>query len=197
MTPHVNFREFLDDLNALNSTEAWCGAANVWTNAKNIRQHREPCLEGINSGLHSGGTHALEVARQTAHIFDDNTDVIFVSVELISCCFSVFENYGSWGDEKHHLYGFHQWLNAMSQQDPEQALTAAEIYLACFSHGKSYIHNNGNSLTQLMTRLFAEAEEREESDEGVMLQRVVGVQDRLLSLNVDAVEEWLKAAERP
>lgn len=197
VTPHVNFGEFSDDLNALNSTEAWCGAANVWTNAENIRQHREQCLEGINSGLHSGGPHALEVARQTAHIFDGNTDVIFVPTELISRCFSVFESYSRWGDEQHHLYGFHQWLNAMAQQDPDQALTAAEIYLACFSDGTSYLHNDDDSLTQLITRLFAEAEEREESDEGVMLQRVVGVQDRLLSLGVNGVEEWLKAAERP
>ncbi|CCG87548.1 AAA family ATPase [Erwinia piriflorinigrans] len=197
MTPHLKFTELLDHLHTLDNAEAWCGAANVWTNAKNIRQHQEQCLAGINSGLRSGGTHALEVARQTALIFDDNTDVIFVPVELISRCFSVFESHSSFGSEQHHLYGFHQWLNAMSQQDPEQALAAAEIYLACVSHGKSYIHNDDNSLTQLMTRLFAQADEREESDEGVMLQRVVGVQDGLLSLGVDGVEEWLKAAERP
>jgi len=48
-----------------------------------------------------------------------------------------------------------------------------------------------------MTRLFAEAEEREESDGGSMLQRVVAVQDTLLSLGVNGVVDWLKAAERP
>ena len=47
-----------------------------------------------------------------------------------------------------------------------------------------------------MTRLFAEAEEREESDNGAMLQRVVAVQDTLLSLGVSAINDWLKAAER-
>ena len=48
-----------------------------------------------------------------------------------------------------------------------------------------------------MTRLFAEAEEREESDHGAMLQRVVSLQDMLLSLGVDGFNDWLKAAERP
>lgn len=47
-----------------------------------------------------------------------------------------------------------------------------------------------------MTRLFAEAEEREESDHGAMLQRVVSVQDLLLSLGVNSISDWLKAAER-
>ena len=47
-----------------------------------------------------------------------------------------------------------------------------------------------------MTRLFAEAEEREESDHGTMLKRVVAVQDLLLSLGVNSINDWLKAAER-
>ena len=48
-----------------------------------------------------------------------------------------------------------------------------------------------------MTRLFGEAEEREESDGGAMLRSVVEVQDTLLSLGVNGVTDWLKAAERP
>ena len=47
-----------------------------------------------------------------------------------------------------------------------------------------------------MTRLFAEAEEREESDHGAMLKRVVAVQDLLLSLGVNSLNDWLEAAER-
>lgn len=48
-----------------------------------------------------------------------------------------------------------------------------------------------------MTCLFREAEEREESDSGSMLQRVVSLQDMLLLLAVDGANSWLKAAERP
>lgn len=48
-----------------------------------------------------------------------------------------------------------------------------------------------------MTRLFAEAEEREESDGGMMLRSVVDIQDTLLSLGVNGVIDWLKSAERP
>ena len=48
-----------------------------------------------------------------------------------------------------------------------------------------------------MTHLFAEAEEHEESDCGAMLQRVVSLQDSLLSMGIKGIADWLRAAERP
>jgi len=195
MTQHIDFAKFLGDLKSLDNTEAWLGAATVWTNSENLRLHREQCLTGMDSGLNAGGPHALAVAGQMDHIFGDKTAAISVPTELIRRFFSVFENNS---ENKHHrLFGLHEWLNATSQHDPEQALATTEIYLAYVSHSKPYLYDHENSLTQLMTRLFAEAEEREESDSGSMLQRVVVVQDTLLSLGVNGVVDWLKAAERP
>lgn len=195
MSCHIDFAEFLEDLKALDKTEVWQGAATVWTNAENIRQHRLQCFAGIDLGLNAGATNSLAVAGQMDHIFSDKTAVIPVPIDLINRCFSVFENDT---ENKHHrLFGFHEWLNATSQHDPEQALAATEIYLAYVIHSKPHLYDLENNLTQLMTRLFAEAEEREESDHGAMLQRVVVVQDTLLSLGVNGVIDWLKAAERP
>ena len=197
MTQHIDFAEFLRDLKALDNTEAWQGAATVWTNSGNIQQHREQCLAGMDSGLNAGGAHALAVAGQMDHLFGDKTAAISIPIELIRRCFSVFGNESESENKHHRLFGFHEWLNATSQHDPEQTLAATEIYLAYVSHSKPYLYDHHNSLTQLMTRLFAEAEEREESDYGAMLQRVVVVQDTLLSLGVNGVDDWLKAAERP
>ena len=112
-----------------------------------------------------------------------------------SLLFSVFENDNE--NEHNRLYGFDEWLNAISHRDPEQAIAVTEIYLAYVKVAKPYLYDHENNLTQLMTRLFAEAEEREESDNGTMLQRVVSIQDMLLSLGVDSINTWLKAAERP
>lgn len=195
MTQRIDFAEFLVELEMLDSTEAWLGAVAVWTNSENMRKHPEQCFAGMGAGLDASRSHAKAVAGQMDHIFREKTDAISVPIELIRRCFSVFE---SDGENKHHrLFGFHEWLNAMSQHDPEQALAATEIYLAYLSHSKPYLYDNKNSLTQLMTCLFGEAEEREESDRGAMLQRVVVVQDTLLSLGVNGVVDWLKAAERP
>lgn len=197
MTRLIDFAELLCDLNALDDTKAWLGATTVWTNAENLQQHREQCLAGMDAGLNSGGTHALAVARQIDNIFRDETATISVPMELIRSCFSVFENDSESENKHHRLFGFHEWLNAIAQNNPEQALAVVKIYLAYVSHCKPYLYDHKDSLTQLMTRLFAEAEEREESDGGTMLKSVVEIQDKLLSLGVNGVTDWLKAAERP
>lgn len=197
MTRQIDFAELLADLKALDKTEAWQGAATVWTNFENIQQHREQCLSGLDAGLNAGATHAEAVAEQLGHLFHDKSAVISVPIELIRRCFDVFKNDSDKEKKHHRLFGFHEWLNATSQHDPELALAATEIYLAYVSHCKPYLYDHEDSLTQLMTCLFAEAEEREESDYGAMLRRVVVAQDTLLSLGVNGVADWLRAAERP
>lgn len=197
MARQTDLAQLLEDLKALDKTEAWQGAATVWTNIENIQQHREQCLSGLDAGLNAGATHAETVAEQFGNLFHDKSAVISVPVKLIRRCFDVFKNHSDKEKKHHRLFGFHEWLNVTSQHDPEQALAATEIYLAYVSYCKPYLYDHNDSLTQLMTRLFAEAEEREESDYGAMLQRVVVAQDTLLSLGVNGVADWLKAAERP
>lgn len=197
LTRHIDLAEFIEDLNALDDTEAWLGAATVWTHTGNIRQHREKCFAGLDAGLNAGGTHALAIAREIERIFGDQMPPIYVPIELIRSCFYIFENDGDSESKHHRLFGFYEWLNAIAQSDPEQALAAVKIYLAYVNSCKPYLYDHKDSLTQLMTRLFAEAEEREESDGGVMLRSVVEIQDTLLSLGVNGVTDWLKAAERP
>lgn len=192
MAQHIDFASFLESLNTLDCTEAWLGASAAWTHTGNIQQHRDQCLAGLSSGLNAGGSHAIAVARSMEHIFDAN--MMFVPTELLRRWFSTLEDHA---ENKHHrLYGLHEWLNETSQYDPDQALAATEIYLGYVRHTNTYLYDFENRLTQLLTHLFAEAEEREEFDHGTMLQRVVAVQDTLLSLRVSGVVDWLKAAER-
>lgn len=197
MTRQIDFSELLEDLKVLGKTEAWSGAATVWTNLENIQQHREQCLSGLEAGLNAGATHAEVVAEQMGRLFDGKSAVISIPIGLIECFFDVLKDNSNTEEMHHRLFGFHEWLNATSQHDPVIALAATEIYLGYVTHCKPYLYDHENSLTQLMTRLFAEAEELEESDHGAMLQRVVVAQDTLLSLGVNGVADWLKAAERP
>jgi hypothetical protein len=197
MTRHIDFAVLLEELKALDKPEAWQGASTVWTNLENIQLHREQCLSGLGAGLNAGSTHAETVAEQMGHLFDGKSAVISVPMELIRRYFEVLKNDSDKEKRHHRLFGFHEWLNSTSQHDPEQALAATEIYLEYVSHCKQHLYDHEDNLTQLMTRLFAEAEEREESDKGSMLRRVVVAQDALLSLGVNGVAEWLKSAERP
>jgi len=180
LTGHVDFAVFLEDLKALNAAEAWSGAASVWTHTENIKQHREQCLVGIEAGLSAASPHALAVAQRVENIFQSDKSPIAIPIKLLRLCFTVFE--GDSENKHHRLFSFNEWLNAIAQRDPEKALAASEIYLDYVRTSRPYFHDHNNNLTQMMTRLFGEAEEREESDQGAMLKRVVSIQDTLLSL---------------
>lgn len=193
LTGHIELPTLLTDLNTLNVSDAWEGAASVWSHSGNFKQHREQCITGIEAGFDADPINALAIANQFEHIFNDH-QLIEIPVKLIQRCFNIFES-----DEKnkrHRLYRFSEWLNAISQYDIDTALTLAEIYLAYIKKTNHYFYDHDNRLMQFMTRLFGEAEEREESDQGTMLNRVVMLQDALLAIGVNSVNDWLQSAER-
>ncbi len=194
LSNQVGFSAFLAELQTKNAAEAWCGAASVWTHADNMQQHREQCFAGLAAGLNAEN-HAVAVAREFRNIFRGTTPLIAVPVELIRRCVCLLETdtEPSRGD----IFGFDAWLNAASLRDPIYALEATEIYLDFVRRTKPFVYDHENNLTQLLTRLFTQAEEQEESDSGVMLRRVVATQDALLALGVNGVDDWLNAAERP
>lgn len=191
----VNFSTFLEELKVLDETEAWQGAASVWTHPENIRKHNDQCITGIEAGLNARNAHAFAVAKQVDRIFRDKAHVISVPSSLAQRYFDVLERDT---DNKHHrLFGLDAWLNTAAQHDAKQALVVTEIYLEYAKRTRPYLHDYENNLTQLLTRLFANAEESEEHDHGEMVRRVAALQDKLLELGVNGVEKWLKAAERP
>ena len=195
LTGHINYTTLVGELDKLNTTEAWQGASDIWTHPRNIDEHREQCLAGIEKGLNAQKNHAVAVARKMNRIYQDDTPFVSIPIELIGLCFAVLQT----DSENRHrdVFGFTKWLNLVFRRDPEHALAATEIYITYLSNTVNYLYDHENLLGQLMTSLFAESEEREESDQGSMLTRVVKVQDLLLSLGGGSINDWLNAAERP
>lgn len=192
---HIDFSTFIEEIDAVETADAWRGAASVWTHHSNIQRHKEQCFVGLEAGLSAGNPHAIIIAHEFTNLFQESAPLFTVPIELIQRCFNLFES--EIDSKRNDIFGFDTWLNAISVHEPMYALEAVEIYLDFIRRTKVYIHDYKNSLTQLLTRLFAQAEELEESDSGAMLQRVVILQDTLLSLGVRGVNDWLKAAERP
>ena len=91
---------------------------------------------------------------------------------------------------------FGDWLNQKSILDPQYTLVIFETYIDYVEKRKITIYDHKDNFMQLMTQLFAEAEEQEELDGGNMLHRVIVIQDKLLSLGMTNVDKWLDAAER-
>ena len=195
LSGHIALPVLIEKLNTLYSPQAWQGAMSVWTNIGNIRQHEKLCFTGIEAGLNADKSHAKVSVRHVENIFHEIAPPVFVPPDLVQLCFNVLEN-DSEGN-KHRVFGFDKWLNAISERDPVMALAITEMYLDYVRRAKPYFSDYENQLVQLVTRLFVEAEEREESDSGEMLKRVVAVQDMLLSLGLDSIDAWLKSAERP
>ena len=185
----------LAELKTVDSEEAWRGAASVWTNPGNARQHREQCFAGLGVGLNAENQYAAAVARKFRNLFRETSHLVSIPIELLQRCFALLETETE--SARRDVFGFDAWLNATSIRDPMFALDATECYLEFVRRTKPYMYDHENNLTQLLTRLFAQAEEQEESDGKAMLQRVVAVQDALLALGVNGVNDWLKVAERP
>lgn len=185
----------LANLKTLNSEEAWLGAASVWTHPGNTQQHWDECFVGLETGLSSENQYAAAFARKFRNLFQETFPLVPIPIELIQRFFALLET--EIESARSDIFGFDAWLNATSIRDPILALDATEIYLEFVRRTKPYVYDHENNLTQLLTRLFAQAEEQEESDGKAMLQRVVVVQDTLLALGVNGVNDWLKVAERP
>jgi hypothetical protein len=190
----IDFPTFLSELMSRKDAEAWHGAASVWTHAGNMQQHREQCLTGLRIGLAEENSCAAAVARKFSNLFGDTTRLVSIPTALLQRFFDLLE--AEKDSAKGDVFGFGAWLNASANQDPMSALADSETYLKFVRRTKPYLYDHDNSLTQLLTRLFAQAEEQEELDDGAMLQRVVLVQDALLALGVNGVNDWLKAVER-
>lgn len=195
LTKQLDFSAFLKDLKELDTAEAWLGAVSVWTHPGNLQQHREKCLAGLAAGLSATNQHATAVAHKFGRLFKQITPLSSAPIELLGRYFALIET--DTKSNRRDVYGCDAWLNATSNRDPMYTLEATEIYLAFVRRTKSHVYDHENNLTQLLTRLFGQAEELEESDGGAMLQRVVTLQDALLTLGVNGVNDWLKAVERP
>nr|WP_319472500.1 hypothetical protein [uncultured Sphaerochaeta sp.] len=119
-------------------------------------------------------------------------ELVFTPIELI-------EQYLNIEIDESRMYdhGLEEWLNKMAQIDIDLALEGVEKLITYALSHTIYLSNYDDHLTQLLTKLFGEAEERESIDNGEMLHRVVEIQDKLITLGVSDIYNWLKEAERP
>lgn len=190
----IDLHDFIPQLQALGSVDAWTGAASVWSHKGNLAQHFDQCIFGISAGLQESGDIASSVARKMSSLFGKDLPPTLIPSDIIDKYLSAIEQDQS--NNRFHLHGFDEWLNVMSQCRPDEALASAERF-AVFVRDTKYQLYDLEDISQLMTRLFREAEEREESDNGVMLRQVIALQDAFLAIGVNGLQDWLRDAERP
>ena len=195
LSGHIDIDAFISRLRSLASIDAWKGAATVWACNENAVQHPQQCFSGLCSGLQEAGATAPSVANEMASLFRADEPISVVPSDIVDLYFSAIEQPRN--DGHVYVHGLDAWLNALSQHNPDKALTAAESFAAFVRRKKYPFFDHSGDFSQLLTRLFREAEEREEADEGAMLGRVIALQDKLLAIGVGGIQEWRRAAERP
>lgn len=194
----IELSQLTADLVHLNQPEAWKGATTVWSHPDNLKQYEAFCLAGLYNGLNYQNPHAIIVAKELSKLFrhaSSERACLYIPIDLLQLYFDALKT--SQDLARTDLFGIDQWLNVMAQEEPLYALDACTLYLDFASHAKINLHDYYDRLTQMLTALFRYAEECEESDEGRMLARVIGIQDQLLRLGVNNVNKWLQEAERP
>ncbi|MBS0298950.1 MAG: ATP-binding protein [Proteobacteria bacterium] len=194
LSEHINLHEFVTQLRRLDSIDAWKGAASVWSNNENVTRHPEQCFFGIQASLKEAGNIASTVAGEVSTLFGQHLSPAPIPLDIFDKYLSTIEQDQS--DSHFHFYDIEGWLTATSQLRPDETLDSAEKLAAFIRNTKRPIYSSG-ALSQLLTRLFREAEEREESDAGTMLRRVITLQDKFLAIGINGLQEWLRDAERP
>lgn len=152
------------------------------------------CIDGIKVGLKQDCDIARTVANEITKIFSVDT-LVTLPDEILAQYFQAIASNAENDDRT--SFGIGGWLKRHAERDPQYALTIAEMYSGYEKNRKNDIYDHENNFTQLLALLFKDAEEREQTDNGKMLLRVIELQDFFLSKGVSQMKDWLKDAERP
>jgi len=194
LSNHIEFDVLTQRLANLTDTLAWTGVAQVFGLNLDKPEHFNTCLAGLTWMLSNSPQPTVIASEILSNAFSDKKPPLRFSAEFLQRLFSTRSQGGQ--DQQRSLHSFMEWLEALVQTHVEDALQATEVMLAAGSFGQDLDlwHLTSGSV---LNRLFQEAEDREASDGGNFLRRVIAVQDVLLKSGTYGLDQWLKDAERP
>lgn len=190
---YIAWHDILKRLLELNDPAAWKGVVTVLANNSAAVVHRELCFDGLLAAFEHAPDRAMVIAEMSP-MFRVDVAVIPVREALVRRRFEVAAQ--SQSRTRLHLHDFDTWLAALADSAPDLALEVGKMFTTFIASHTVPIYMR-EPIGQFLTRLFREAEDREEADSGVMLRQVIELQDALLAHGVYGLQEWLRDAERP
>jgi len=192
LSGHIDPDTLLTKLRANVNSDAWRGAASVFAANASKREFFEICIVGLLNALDDGtGIQAATIEMTTLFRADPP---VAIPDSLLRRYFEVLRTTDR--NQGTPVHDFQLWLARRVQSSPDDGLTAVELALQRGPDHALHIWDH-DLYPALLTRLFREAEDREESDEGIFLARVIKVQDSFLKLGTHVIDQWLRDAERP
>jgi hypothetical protein len=194
LSGHIAFETLIRRLADTADNLAWAGVAQVFSSNLDKPEHINACLTGLTGMLINSPQRTVVASEVLSNAFSDAKPSLRLPAEFLQQLFSARSQGGQ--DQRKSLHGFMEWLENLVQTHVEDALQATEIMLASGDFGQDLDlwHLTSGSV---LNRLFQEAEDREASDGGNFLRRVIAVQDVLLKSGTYGLDQWLKDAERP
>lgn len=187
----VSAEQLMNMLLTHNTEDSWTGAIQVWVANLGQAEYADACRAGLEVAV--GQPRAASgIESSVNHIFGSAVASRNLPVTFLKALLTV----KSGSDSKHLPYNVDDWLVANAETRPDDALELAEAIVSEMKSG-AQLHFESDSLGELLTAFFREAEDRELGDAGAMLSRVITLQDSLIELQHTNIESWLRAAERP
>lgn len=190
----IPLQVLLDKLNQRDDGAAWDGAISVWVTNAGTPQFAAECFSGLTAAVGHAAAHRPLLQRMNA-LFQPQTPTPRIPLDLFRAIYAC----GNLDvkDTSTLPARVDEWLSRFAESDPDQALEIAEIIAGICKSKDTMPFYDPKPLGTLLTLLFREGEEREVSDKGEFLRRVVALQDVFLSMPTAILGEWLRAAERP
>lgn len=192
LSGHVAEIELKNQLSRIENEGAWIGAARVFATNAGLSEYRLFCCNMLEWILQNAPSSHGIVQEIDIQLFSSESTIREIPEALLRSMF----NFLSRADPSVSitLTSFLSWLARNAVEAPDATLIAIESMLELTTWSEEGILFFEPST---LGALFAEAEEREESDHGNFLQRVVSVQDAMLRRGGNSLYGWLKDAERP
>jgi len=185
---YVN-QEVLFDILMSANVSAWKGAAQVFTANLSRREHTAVCHSGLITIL---GYENLsgEVVRAIENCFEEEANRGLIQHELALA----FLNALSLCASSHDIHDFLEWLSYEARRDPLFALNVAELLAEKL---ETEMRSHRIWRTQpLITALNEILREADETDDPLLIQRAINLQDCFLRLDIQGVEELFTQAGR-
>lgn len=185
---HLTQDQLFEQLKKVNKEEAWIAAAQVFE--ANIDKYNRDglCINGM--------TRILElelgmprVISEIEDVFDPKTHGCYVGNDFVR----LYIEKANFKEERWSIKHLLDWLAVLSIRDPLASLELLEILADKLSAESTRRLYEGKSLIQALNSLLREADE---TDDGQLINRVIGLQDRFLQLDLYGIEDFFNAAGR-
>ena len=192
LSGHIGQADLVLRMSKMQDKDAWTGAVTVWAANAHQVEHSEACFAGLLAALDNPAAWP-GVLREVLALFREVDPITLVPISILR---SVLDGRLVRDEQRFNHHGVDTWLSALAETQPDLALEAAELLAAAAKAGSVAVYDD-EPIARLLTILFREAEEREESDRGEMLRKVIQLQDVFLAGPLDGLAQWLRNAERP